>query len=658
MKISAAIVLLAFSLDSASAKAMPLYQPHRISYEELVMNKGYGTESFMEALSSVGLITVNGIPGYAHQRNDALLRLHGCSLESKAALSHKFEDGTVRRTMATHTIPGPGGAQSILHDSDACASFDAASKTLRSTVADVTAAFGKSLGDFISIEKPLLETEDGMYAFGGFADVVENGEHLEHFHSYQRPADSAQDEKTIEFHTDQGLFIAFTPGLMVDSQDNMIETQSSSGFHIELKDGTHALVDFQDDDLVFMLGDGVNQIINPKIQDEGKKLRATPHALSIPNHKEDEARAWYGRMVLPPTDAVHPEHGDTFGNIRNLMIDAAGKGEQTEKLGLGCSSSQTARNLEEISCQANSIYCWSRCMSILEEGIPHENYCQEERNLRLDCVNPRNQTYTGGHGDYYPACTASTENATSYPKLPVYQEIRDPNICTDTAFNDFAKTEGYAHSFDLGPSIFMWSVVDGEVDGRLVFDGVFGFLAIGHASFAGGPHDAMNGASIIMALPGGDYSAVTGLDLSLEPNINEYVISHTASAFRHWKEPVSGANTSSYEIEVVENCFTAIKFKTSEINGIPFDLNGKNDLIWSGNNQDYYAGYHGYGNRGIFVVDFSSGEAYMKSDEGQHQDGNNQGGEDVASKTSDASSMFSSWSTTSLLAIICISLYM
>eukprot|EP00957_Ditylum_brightwellii_P080537 6126373-Ditylum_brightwellii.AAC.1 len=46
-----------------------------------------------------------------------------------------------------------------------------------------------------------------------------------------------------------------------------------------------------------MLGDGVNQIINPKIQDEGKKLRATPHALSIPNHKEDEARAWYGKCI-------------------------------------------------------------------------------------------------------------------------------------------------------------------------------------------------------------------------------------------------------------------------------------------------------------------------------------------------------------------------
>mmetsp|Transcript_24394 Transcript_24394/g.36414 ORF Transcript_24394/g.36414 Transcript_24394/m.36414 type:complete len:125 (-) Transcript_24394:205-579(-) len=124
-------------------------------------------------------------------------------------------------------------------------------------------------------------------------------------------------------------------------------------------------------------------------------------------------------MILPPTDEVHPEHGGTFSNICNLMINVAGNSKHTEKLGICCSSSQLACNVDEIVCQTNSIYCWSRCMSILDEGIPNEDCCQVERNLRLECVNPRNQTYKGGHGDYCPACAASTEDATPYPKLPV-----------------------------------------------------------------------------------------------------------------------------------------------------------------------------------------------------------------------------------------------
>jgi len=46
-----------------------------------------------------------------------------------------------------------------------------------------------------------------------------------------------------------------------------------------------------------MLGNGVNQIFNPKVQDDGRKLRATPHALSMPDQKEDEARTWYSTYI-------------------------------------------------------------------------------------------------------------------------------------------------------------------------------------------------------------------------------------------------------------------------------------------------------------------------------------------------------------------------
>ncbi len=82
-------------------------------------------------------------------------------------------------------------------------------------------------------------------------------------------------------------------------------------------------------------------------------LRAAPHAVSMPVHKESQARVWYGRMVLPPFDALHPDHGQTFGSLRESNI----QGEQKD---LACSSNMVARQLEEISCQGDTLFCWEK----------------------------------------------------------------------------------------------------------------------------------------------------------------------------------------------------------------------------------------------------------------------------------------------------------
>ena len=67
------------------------------------------------------------------------------------------------------------------------------------------------MGDGRSPGDELLETED-RYKFPTFADIVGNREHLKHFHSYRgaAAAKSANGNDTINFHVDQGLFVAFT----------------------------------------------------------------------------------------------------------------------------------------------------------------------------------------------------------------------------------------------------------------------------------------------------------------------------------------------------------------------------------------------------------------------------------------------------------------
>ena len=67
------------------------------------------------------------------------------------------------------------------------------------------------MGDGRSPGDVLFETES-RYKFPTFADIVENREHLKHFHLYRgaAAAASANGNDTIDFHVDQDLFVAFT----------------------------------------------------------------------------------------------------------------------------------------------------------------------------------------------------------------------------------------------------------------------------------------------------------------------------------------------------------------------------------------------------------------------------------------------------------------
>ena len=77
-------------------------------------------------------------------------------------------------------------------------------------------------------------------------------------------------------------------------------------------------------------------------------------------------------------------------------------------------------------------------------------------------------------------------------------------------------------------------------------------------------------------------------------------------------KPIEGRDTSTYSVEST-SCFTAISFKTDSINGIPFNLQGKDELLWAANAEDYYAGYHGRENRARFSINWATGEAELFS---------------------------------------------
>jgi len=668
-KFSIAISALLLPCIAASTSKESAFTLARVHYDD-VLNENF---SLLDALEdSSGMISMTNLPNsFGEIKKEVMGSLHSCLLDQQGGsvvAEESFADGTVRRSFATATTVEEGLLRLELDEgytaSAACRSFQTNLEVFRSTAHEATQRFSIALSREMEphLAKPLLAKKaDANSSYDTIEDLVAHGEQLEHFHSYQKTKsvgeeyddyDDIKNMATIDLHTDQGFFIAFTPGMMLSQNRESDNVRASGGFYVIEEDSNDIPIqidfDIETDDLVFMLGDGVNQYINNRVMDgeNGRRhLRATPHAVSLKVHDVSQARVWYGRMVLPPKDAVVATTGSqttlTYGDIRRRLGETP---DAYIPAGLGCSS-PTMRALqhsntpgESNACEKGSLFCWARCMTLADYEISEE-ICAEQ-NLELKCINPRGQFTTGErHGDFFPACTDSSVAVTSFPEIPQ----KDEGTCTSEtwkAFVDGPDDVEYDHSFDLTTekntgTILQWSVVDEEkgiVKGRLLFNNVFGWLGFGFAN-PDGNHNGMNGGNVLLALPGGNYSAKHGLEVpgmtmpgSDEINVDifkkrsagistqtnpkgstvfEYQISPDASAFRHWSEP---KNTQDSMNVMVDECATSMTFETDNINGKKFNMAGMDSMIWAGNSMDYYVGYHGHGNRARFNINWKTGE--------------------------------------------------
>jgi hypothetical protein len=631
MKLTSSI-LISIVLSSASTAA---FTPYRLSYDELTMFESLDS-GFLNALSTTGMVSVTGLPAPAKQALVTMVASqHACLMEASNKQEQSFPDGTFRRTMATHTVAGAGGMQplqaSTASSSEACDVFEAASVVVRQATQSAVRAFANHVNQALELKEgtPLLITAGNKargeepFPFPTFVDVVENGDHLEHFHSYQKvKAPLSKETSTIDLHTDQGLFLAFTPGRLSNGQ-------LTKGFFIETADDGLQEVAFEaQDDLVFLLGDGVNQYVNDNVVGSNK-LRAVPHALQLEVYDDAHvARVWYGLMVLPPSSAVHPAHGGiTFGEIRQGLVEG-----KDEIIHMACSSNDhndfgfsasTPRWLAESSAPTvcnftEEVYCWHRCMNATEYDFSIET-CQADGGS-LQCMNPRGQVSDGNvHGDFFPACASpDAGNVTEFPTLPDYP--RKDELCTDFAM--YADTTEYANTINLtggNGALFQFSLVDGDaLKGRLVFNGIFGYLAFGFVGPDYPTRNAMYEGRVLMAMRGGNYTASEGLDLTMDPQVEEFIISNETFSFRFWQTPyseVEGAVTAtsrgagrqlhtSAVSSSEDGCYTALTFEVHDIAGQKFDLTGTDTFMWAANDVDTFMQYHG-SNRGVFNITWS-----------------------------------------------------
>lgn len=395
-------------------------KPTRISWDELHSNDANTAQALLDTLRHVGLVSLVNIPNLSAVKQETLTALAACIQENpQVAAKHVFDDGTVRRTLATHSLPSANAQPQLTFQSDStilppsCQHLQDVSTTFRQLVQEVTQAFAARLeglvrdNDAAVPTKPFLVTRgEKETAYLGLTHAVHHGEHLEHFHAYERlvvkqpeasssssssPPNGDNTPPTVDWHLDQGLFLVFTPGLQ--------NGKPSDGFYVQLPDGSQEMVQFEaHDDLIILLGDALHQILNPVLTEP---LRIPPHALTVPQGQ----RVWYGRMVLPPANALVPFMDDlTFGELRHQLIASVTVHKNNNPPLGGCSSpTLQARHLETADCDPDTqFFCWHRCFNLTAELTPETCLAQ---NLTLECINDQRQLWNGAHDpDFEPGC--------------------------------------------------------------------------------------------------------------------------------------------------------------------------------------------------------------------------------------------------------------
>lgn len=310
-------------------------------------------------------MAVRDIPGF----EDLKTVVRSADQCTATRVNATFNDGTKRYSLAAASNETTQGVFDVV--SGECTEFEKSNVQFRELVTRSLEVFTSRVSQTFEASEPLLTV--GTRDLHNFAELVQSADVLEQFHSFVPSPDrhtKDANELTLDWHTDSGLLLVFTPAQMEDG--------SAGGLMIR-KRGVVQEVKFDPRvDLVFMLGDGVRRLVNPKLS---TPLDATVHALKVKHTRHEctcsfscshedlsqtptSRRWWYGRMVLPPAEALHSS-GLTFGAIRQQVISRSFR----EVMALGCSSELLrplavgARALLQ-NCAANQSLCWAVCVDI------------------------------------------------------------------------------------------------------------------------------------------------------------------------------------------------------------------------------------------------------------------------------------------------------
>jgi hypothetical protein len=430
--------------------------------------------------------------------------MSSCVEAANPEMHTSLSDGTLRRSFATtveHGILAPiSGLSSAPSE---CKSFGQESETLRALVDMASSAFVHALDAVCSFSEPFeSKPQNGEQTqYKSVSDIANHGKHLEHFHLYTKQFKESKSEPiTLEMHTDAGLFIAMTPALNIGEST---ESEHRTGFFIQLANGDVTYPSAPRDSLIFMVGQGSKQWLNPKFSPKCA-LRPTPHGVDLKRHdKPTLTRGWYGRMFMLPADAMITADDQTipFGKYLALQQQAVAAGAEPTLhdsdhfyTALGANSDPLSTSASCDTCDnPPCMMCWMACMSI--KGLA----CGD----KAECLDPahNNKPYPGPPA-MCPTCKPvcpPTPPPTPKPLIPTPEPTMEPTLEPEEMFcktdfpNDMYMT-GFVSLSEMPSNqclIFLFKEWCIDTRGKywIAFFGIY-FAALGNTSppLPGGLH--------------------------------------------------------------------------------------------------------------------------------------------------------------------------
>jgi hypothetical protein len=330
-------------------------------------------------LLTLGGIQIVNIPKFQEARETALSSLAEClqKEDPKNSIQTVMNDGSKRLTTGAGNIKGVPQEMT-----SGCGS---ASKSLRSVIDTATSQLLKLLDASATPTAPEV-----MSPYQSFMDLSQNGEHLEHLHSYFAPQEvtdhssSSSKSFTMDLHTDAGLFIAMTNGYYSAPSSSTSSSTPRNGLYIQLPSGEVVEAETDSDSLVFMVGQGSADWLSPVL---GGKLRPLPHALSA-DLSSGWTRSWYGKMYLPPLDALLPDFEGsqmTYGSYRRQELSASQRAADSNlkvstylpaACGMMPSSHRLLEMVQNTLCDnGNGVMCWQQCYPLSDYSCGDEAEC-------------------------------------------------------------------------------------------------------------------------------------------------------------------------------------------------------------------------------------------------------------------------------------------
>mmetsp|Transcript_5858 Transcript_5858/g.7666 ORF Transcript_5858/g.7666 Transcript_5858/m.7666 type:complete len:433 (+) Transcript_5858:188-1486(+) len=355
---------LAVSAFRANAEGRT-YQVPSFSVSDLAIHGSATTNELKDALYGNGIVAVTGIENFDSIQSEAVKSYHQCVFANDNIKSYELEDGTKRSSLG---VAVQGNNALPFEVSSDCSDFAYASSKLQTSVSSVSDAFLSSL-DAVFGNRAAIKRKNAE-EYTSISHALMSANHLEHFHEYTA-SESTSSLESVDWHTDTGLLIAFTPGVFFD--DGKVVKADDDLFFVKLSNGETVRPIFPPNSLVFMVGEAMGKLID-------SKLAAVSHSLKVnPVH---DKRVWYGRMFLPPADAIFAE-GMTFGDFRH-EIESGSASAHTKSI--GCSGAndvvgtvQHRRQLQEPNCTlANETACWMQCRETVDCGSEEELRCMNQ----------------------------------------------------------------------------------------------------------------------------------------------------------------------------------------------------------------------------------------------------------------------------------------